>query len=371
VAVAGTVYDDANGNGRRDEGEKGRGGVVVSDGVGVAVTGPDGSYRLPPAERPWVFVVTPGDRRAVGGWYRPRAERVDFPLAHDAGPASWRFAQLSDPHVDAANVGRLRRALALASGRDPAFALVSGDLVRDAGQADAASARAQYALYAGELARVPFPVLSVIGNHDLFGLGRPGVSRADPAYGRGLYEQTLGPRAYAFNRGRIHFLVLDTQGIDEQGRYYGVLDAEELEWARKELAELPPGAVVVTVGHIPLRTGTLSLRYDAEGPARTLLDVDGVTSYRHVVRNTEALAPLLAPFRWTLALQGHTHLGERLRLQDGRGTRFHTAPAVGREAWAPWPAGIVVYTVRGEDVDDGEVLALDGEGDGSIGGGHR
>lgn len=359
VVVSGTVYADANGNGRRDATEIGQAGVVVSDGATVAVTGADGSYRLASAAKPWVFVVTPGDRRAVGGWYRLRAERVDFPLAPDVAPAEWRFAQLSDTHVHAGNVDRLRRALALAATRRPAFALVSGDLVRDALQADETSARALFALYVDEVAKAPFPVRSVIGNHDLFGLERAEVSRADPAYGRGMYEQMLGPRAYAFDRGRIHFLVLDTQGIDAESSYYGLLDAEELEWAGKELAHVPPGTPVVTVGHIPLRTGALSIRYDAEGSGRTLLSVDGAISYRHVVRNTEALAALLAPFRWTLALQGHTHLGERLQLRDGGATRFHTAPALDRQAWAPWPTGLAVYTVHGETVDDGEFLALD------------
>jgi len=112
--VSGTVYDDANDNGRRDPGEAGLAGVVISDGVSVTASRTDGTYRMEAAGR-YVFVVTPGDRRAVGSWYRPPGETVDFGLARSAVPAEWRFAHVSDTHVDAANVGRLRQALGLAA----------------------------------------------------------------------------------------------------------------------------------------------------------------------------------------------------------------------------------------------------------------
>jgi hypothetical protein len=46
AAVSGVVYIDANGNGRRDEKEKGLGGVQVSDGVQIARTDADGAYSL-------------------------------------------------------------------------------------------------------------------------------------------------------------------------------------------------------------------------------------------------------------------------------------------------------------------------------------
>ena len=61
----------------------------------------------------------------------------------------------------------------------------------------------------------------------------------------------------------------------------------------------------------------------------------------------------------TLALQGHSHMGERLRMEDGGITRFHTAPAVAPQDWAPWPNGIVVYTVTGDSIDDGDTLILE------------
>jgi hypothetical protein len=359
TAVSGVVYDDANSNGRRDPGEKGLAGVVVSDGVDVAVTGSNGAYALESSGRN-VFVVTPGDRRSTSAWYRPVSPTIDFALASSPVPNEWRFAHLSDTHVDAANVDRMRRALALAQTRAPEFAIVTGDLNRDALRVDEATARARIDLYASEAAKAPMPVRSAPGNHDIFGIERhlSLVPQTNPAYGKVLYELILGPRYYAFNRGRIHFVVLDTLGIDDLW-YYGLLEDDELAWLRKDLALVPPGTQVVTAGHVPLKTGRFSTEYVTDGLARTMITVKGVTFYRHVVRNVPALAEILKPYRWTLALQGHTHLAERLRFLDGGITRFHTAPAVDHEPGDSTPSGLVLYTVRGEEIDDGELLILD------------
>ena len=52
------------------------------------------------------------------------------------------------------------------------------------------------------------------------------------------------------------------------------------------------------------------------------------------------------------------HVAERLRPFDGGITRFHTAPAVDREPDEVRPSGLFVYTVRGEEIDDGELLMM-------------
>ena len=359
TVVSGVVYDDANANGRRDPGEKGLAGVVVSDGVDVAVTGADGAYRLTATGRN-VFVVTPGDRRATSGWYRPTAPTIDFALAPSPAGNPWRFAHLSDTHVQPGNVQRMRRALELAHTRRPDFAIVTGDLNKDALRVDEATARARMDLYASEAARAPMPIRSLPGNHDIFGIERhlSLVAPTNPVYGKTLYELTLGPRYYSFNRGRIHFILLDTLGIDDLW-YYGLLEDDELSWLRKDLDHVAPGTTVVTAGHVPFKTARFSEEYVADGLARTMMTVKGVTFYRHVVRNLPALAEILKPYRWTLALQGHTHVGERLRLYDGAITRFHTAPAVDHPPADPTPSGLFIYTVRGEEIDDGEILVLE------------
>ena len=358
VTVSGVVYGDANANGRRDAGEPGLGGVAVSDGAEVVVTAADGAYRLEASGRN-VFVVVPGDRRATSDWHKSSSARIDFALAPSPPAAEWRFAHLSDTHVHPENVDRMRRALALAQSRTPDFAVVTGDLNKDALRVDEPTARARMSLYAGEAVKSPVPLRSAPGNHDIFGIERhlSLVPTTNPAYGKTLFEEILGPRYYSWNRGRVHFVVLDTLGVDDLW-YYGLLEDDELAWLKKDLALLPPGTTVITAGHVPLRTAAVFDNYETEGEARSLITVKGVTFYRHVVRNVAALAEILEPYRWTLALQGHTHEGERLRLFDGGITRFHTAPAVDHPKGSLLPSGIFIYTVHGEDIDDGELLPL-------------
>ena len=69
VAVAspcqqGSVFEDRNGNGRRDAGERGLAGIRVSDGTQVVVTDREGRFQLP-GEAAMVTVVKPAGYRAA------------------------------------------------------------------------------------------------------------------------------------------------------------------------------------------------------------------------------------------------------------------------------------------------------------------
>src|SRR5687767_9230597 len=55
----GTVFEDKNKNGRRDEGEPGIGGVYVSNQLEVAKTDRDGNWKLPHSNDTIFFVVKP------------------------------------------------------------------------------------------------------------------------------------------------------------------------------------------------------------------------------------------------------------------------------------------------------------------------
>jgi hypothetical protein len=321
-------------------------------------TDAEGRYRLEDGGG-LVFVVLPGDRRPVGAWYAPRRERVDFALAPSPLGESWSFAHLSDTHVQPENVARTQRALALAGSRSVDLALVSGDLVKDSLRVGEERARSLFTLYTSELAKAPFPVHSVMGNHDVFGIERDqsGVSEANPAYGKALFEEFLGPRFSAFSRGRLHFIVLDSIGVEGM-RYYGLLDAAQLDWIAREVALLPLDTPIVTVSHIPLRNGGVSILNEFTGERFSVAGLDG---FRHVVRNAPALERVLTGRPWTLALQGHFHAAERLRNWDEGAARYHTAPAVDHTASTEPRSGLFVYKVQGAEIDDGELLWLDGE----------
>jgi 3',5'-cyclic AMP phosphodiesterase CpdA len=245
----------------------------------------------------------------------------------------------------------------MAAGAGARFAIVTGDLNKDALRVAEPTARARLRLFGETAAASPVRVFAAPGNHDIFGIERhlSLVPASHPAYGKALYEEILGPRYYSFNRGGIHFVMLDTLGVDDLW-YYGNLDPDLLSWLAQDLAHVAPGTTVVTAGHVPLRTGAFSDEFETEGPGRSLQSVNGRTFYRHIVRNASALLELLRPFRYTLALQGHSHQGERLHLWDSGLTRFHTAPAV--DLTSGLKSGIFIYAVTGDRIDDGEILPL-------------
>jgi hypothetical protein len=87
--------------------------------------------------------------------------------------------------------------------------------------------------------------------------------------------------------------------------------------------------------------------------------LDGKRTYRHTVSNAEDVLVRLGAFRHTLTLAGHIHYREKLEL-EGVETRFHNAPAVrGPNNRNPLLlSGVILYRVRGHEVDDGEFIPL-------------
>ena len=73
--ASGTIFEDRNGNRRRDPGEPGLAGVSVSNGLEVVRSGPDGRYSLPIAEGDVLFVTKPAG-------YAPPVDRDMAPQFH-------------------------------------------------------------------------------------------------------------------------------------------------------------------------------------------------------------------------------------------------------------------------------------------------
>ena len=169
AAVTGVVFEDVNGNGRRDPGERGIAGVAVSNQHEVVESGADGAYRFAGPGSGVVFVSVPDDHRAVGTFWKAvpsesSAASLDFALAAAAAPATFTFIHASDPHVSPQSLARLQQVRSIAETRRPDFVLVTGDLVRDALRVGEEEARSYYDLYLDEARRFPMPVWNVAVN---------------------------------------------------------------------------------------------------------------------------------------------------------------------------------------------------------------
>ena len=367
VVLTGIVFNDANGNGVRDAGERGLPNVVVSDQRDVVVTDANGAFSLPGADaKGLVFVSVPDGWRAVGSFWRPvAAGSIAFGLASAPRVTSFTFVHGSDTHVSAQSVGRMRRFRALSDSVAPSFVIVTGDLVRDALRVGEKEATGYYELFDAEARQFKTPVWTVPGNHENFGIERDTshVDASHPLYGRGMYHHYRGPDYYSFTFGGVHFVGLNTVDIDDKW-YYGHVDSTQLAWLEKDLAKIPASMPVVTFDHIPFFSAAESINgYMAGPPAPSIVTVNGVTTFRHTVGNAKDVLARFRNRRLVLALGGHVHIRERLLYEiDGTPTRFEQSAAIvgpSGDGALRFKSGFVVYHVRDGVVDAGTFVPLD------------
>jgi 3',5'-cyclic AMP phosphodiesterase CpdA len=366
ATVSGAVYEDRNANGRRDTGERGLARVAVSNQVDVVVTDAIGAFTLPGTGTGVVFVSVPDGFRSSGTFWQPAATpAIAFGLAPTPA-GEFAFVHASDTHIQPSAVARFDRLRAIVDSVSPRFVLITGDLVRDALRVGEAEATGYYELFGREAAKIPVPVWTVPGNHELFGIerSRSGVSADHPLYNRGMFRHYRGPDYYSFTAGGVHFVGLNTADMSDQW-YYGHVDSTQLKWLERDLAVVPPNVPVVTFNHIPFVSAKMALDgYTDEPPAPTTIRIAGKDQYRHVASNLDELLAVIGARPFPLALGGHLHTRERIEFgTDGRApTRFEQTAAVVGPAGPDWLAmasGVTVYRVRDGRVSAGEFVRLD------------
>jgi hypothetical protein len=365
--VQGSVFVDQNRNGRRDPGERGLASVSVSNQDAVVATDSAGEFRLGRGPNDIVFVSVPDDHQVVGRFWRRVADgpsRVEFALAPARSPEEFTFVHASDTHIAPASVGRTQRLRTLVDSMRPAFLLIAGDLVRDALRVPEAEATSYYDLFMRELGEFVTPAWTVPGNHEIFGieLDKSGVEATHPLFGRKMYHRYLGPDYYSFTWGGVHFVGLNTIGVDGPS-YFGHVDSLQLAWLARDLARIPATMPVVTFNHIPMASTMEPLGgYTDAPPAPTLITVRGKTLFRHVVSNAAEVLAVLRARPHVLALGGHVHAGEKIAFEiGGVKTRFEQSPAVvgpSRRGPLTFPSGFTLYTVRRGEIDAGRFFPL-------------
>ena len=364
ATIAGVVFEDTNGNGVRDPGERGIPNVVVSNQDVVEKTNASGNFRIARGPTGIVFVSVPDGFRVVGSFWHPADERnTDFALKTARATTSFAFIHASDTHISPASVARTRRFRTMADSVNPAFVIITGDLVRDALRVNEAEATSYYDLFAREVAEFKSAVWTVPGNHENFGIERTQskVESTHPLYGRGMYRHYRGPDYYSFTYGGVHFVGLNSVDIDDQW-YYGHVDSVQMAWLQRDLATIPAAMPVVTFNHIPFYTAVESINgYSDAPPAPSVITVNGKSQFRHSVSNARDILATVGMSRYAIALGGHMHVREQLRYAGIPLRFFQTAAVVGPggSGVLPFPSGITVYHVKNGVVDDGTFLPLD------------
>ncbi|MDG3581788.1 calcineurin-like phosphoesterase family protein [Galbibacter pacificus] len=302
--VKGYVYNDANKNGKKDRKEKGLEGVSVTNGVEVVVTNDNGKYELPISNDAIISVIKPsgyaintnkdnlsqffyihkpnGSPKFKFEGVSPTGKlprSVDFGLMPSEENKAFTSLIFGDPQpYTLEEVDFFARGIVdeLKGVKDVAFGLSMGDLV--------GNDLSLFNPYIKAVKDVGVPWYNLLGNHDL------NFDAEEDHLADETYEAHFGPANYAFNYGKVHFIVLDDILYPDprDGKsYWGGFCDDQLQFVENDLKFVPKDHLIVLAFHIPLS--------EPEGDP-----------FKDDSR--ERLFDLLKEYPNTLSLSAHTHI---------------------------------------------------------------
>jgi hypothetical protein len=190
-----------------------------------------------------------------------------------------------------------------------------------------------YSEYERGVSRIGVPFYQVIGNHDLDQIARTDEGSTE------TFSRHFGSRYYSFDRGSVHYVVLDDVFWHGQG-YMGYLDADQLAWLKADLALLEDGAPLIVLTHIPV----VSTQFERSGGTTPGLGTS--------IANRDALYREIERFN-AHVLTGHTHESEH---RWSHGVHEHVNGTVCGAWWSGdicfdgTPNGYSIYEIRGEEI---------------------
>lgn len=151
-------------------------------------------------------------------------------------------------------------------------------------------------------------IMPLLGNHEYYGSATAKQDRKIPYFDM-VTVPTKGESGgvpseteayYSYNYGNIHFIALDSYGLDDG--LYGLADtlSKQYKWLRKDLAANTSLWTVVCLHHPPYTKRS----HDSDGEADLRL-----------IR--QVLVPLFDKYKVDLVLSGHSHSYERSYLMKG------------------------------------------------------
>jgi hypothetical protein len=322
---------------------KGLGNVVISDGYNITKTDAGGKYSLIVHDQAqFVFISLPSgyaipNEKGIARFYEKikrgaAAQVVNFPLTKLAmNDDKHAFIVWGDTQIQDKEDANKLKTLAAPDTRDvvkelgnvPVHCIGCGDLVFDHFEL--------FSDYKEAVATTGIPFFQVIGNHDINYEARSDEQSAD------TFHQHFGPAYYSFNRGKIHYVVLDNVFYIGAHRYIGYLHDNQLGWLEKDLQTVPAGSTVVVSLHIPLDDALKGGRKNGK---------EAGTS------NRDSLFALLKPYKVHF-MTGHTHFNvnwvEGDMMEHNHGTvcgAWWSGPICGDGT----PCGYGVYEVNGEEI---------------------
>ncbi len=338
AAITGKVTSD----------EGGLPNVVVTDGYQCVLTDMDGSFRLVPhQDARFIYLSTPAGYLPVEEMQVPRfyipiegnsSKHYDFSLKKNPRDDIRQLLLVSaDPQFHkkenfaryAGVVDDMLQLKAEYPDRD-ILGLDCGDIVGDKPEL--------YPLYIEQLNHAGIPFYRMPGNHDLQFGGRSTETSTE------RYEKSFGPDHYSFNRGAVHYVVLNN--VFYVGRdyfYMGYIDEKIFTWLEQDLAHVPEGSTLILSMHIPgrLDESVKPFQYNSRTiSAQTI--------------NIASLFEMLKPYKVHL-FTGHMHYNRNIIHSEN--LYEHNTGAVSGAWWQGdycldgTPMGYGVYEIDGSEVN--------------------
>ena len=261
----GTVFNDANRNGIRDQGEAGIGSVCVSNGREVTRTGADGAWSLAVDDDTALFVIKPAgygvpvNADQVPQFFYlhkphgsppleapgvaptgPLPESIDFPL-HPQKEGE-RFTVLFFGDTQARGLREVNfvthDVVEECIGTDAVFGVSLGDLVADD--------PSLFGEISQSVAAIGIPWYNVFGNHD------HNRAATTNEYRDETFERFFGPSTYAFEYGRVVFIALNDIFFKPEGGSAVLLTDDALAFIKSYLATMPDDRLIVLMMHAPI-----------------------------------------------------------------------------------------------------------------------
>lgn len=240
----GRVFDDRNGNGILDSGERGVAGVVVSDGFKIVTTDEKGVFDIVPGPRArFITVCTPDgyshtnrffrDIRGCGGRllngsnpgleFGLKKKEYGGGFIHMSDIESWEYKDWIDDIKKYVSV------------HNPDFVAVTGDICYEKGLS--------FYPFAMNDGNVGCRMVYTVGNHDLI---KGAVDPLGNPYGEKMFEDCFGPAWYSFTAAGVHYIVTPMLAGDAKPSYS--LD-DLVSWIRNDLEYVPEDTPIILFNH--------------------------------------------------------------------------------------------------------------------------
>lgn len=280
---------------------KGISDVIVTDGITCVKTNYKGEYELISTQKNgFVYITTPAgylngvEHKTIPLFYKTLSENqseYNFDLIkNNKDDSKHVFFVHSDVQAttkdDLINYGYIlddcKDLMANYENSADIFGFDCGDVVGDT--------PALFETYIDVVSKIEKPIYRSIGNHDMNYWGRSHETSTK------TFDSYFGPRYFSFNKGSAHYIVLNNNFfVGREYFYMGYIDEKTLSWLEQDLANVPKGALVFVVMHIPGRL------IDKQTPFQY--------NYQMVANQTvnfEAFANMLKPYQAHI-ISGHMH----------------------------------------------------------------